>query len=104
MRATSNWMMVLLLVLTGLSSGCSLFGSTEKKITGSSTTATPRVELNTAHRKQLAELPGLTTADADKIIAGRPYANRRDLLRKGVLTEGQFNKVKDSVYVEHAKE
>ena len=38
------------------------------------------------------------------IVANRPYENRRDLLRKGVLSEAQFEKIKDSVYVEHGKD
>ncbi len=104
MRRTATCMAIAV-ALAGLSSGCSL-SSMEKKykdVTGSEKKDS-RVELNSAHRKQLAELPGLTGADADKIIAHRPYENRRDLVRKGVLTEGQFDKVKESVYVEHAKD
>ena len=93
-------------VLVGLwSTGCSL-SSAEKKykdVVGGSQKDDTRVELNTATRKRLAALPGLTTVDADKIIASRPYANRQDLIRKRVLTEAQFEKIKDSVYVEHTK-
>ena len=87
------------------SAGCSL-SSMEKKVdtmTGRSNTTETRVELNTASAKMLAGLPGLTAADADRIIKARPYANRVDLVRKGVLSEGQFEQVKDQVFVEHAK-
>jgi len=93
--------------LLGLgSTGCSL-SSAEKKykdVVGGSEQSDTRVELNTASRKRLAALPGLTTTDADRIIASRPYGNRQDLIRKRVLTEQQFEKIKDSVYVEHAKQ
>ena len=84
-----------------VSGGCSL-SKMEKEV--KEATARSRVELNSAHRKRLAELPGLTGADADKIIANRPYGNRRDLVRKGVLSEAQFQKIRDSVYVEHGKD
>ena len=92
-----------LAIFTAGASGCSL-SSLEKAVkgdTGSAGRKETRVDLNSAGRKRLAALPGLTDADADKIIANRPYANRRDLVRKGVLGEAQFDKLKDSVYVEH---
>jgi len=103
MSSRIAYLLALAVLAAGLS-GCSL-SSLEKTIKG--TTAAQketRVELNGAGRKRLAALPGLTGADADKIIANRPYANRRDLVRKGVLSEAQFEKLKDSVYVEHGKE
>jgi DNA uptake protein ComE-like DNA-binding protein len=105
-RRATIYVMMVALALAGLSSSCSL-GSMEKKyndITGRSDKKETRVELNSARRKQLAALPGLTNTDADKIIAGRPYEKRRDLVGKGVLSEGQFEKIRDSVYVEHGKE
>jgi len=106
MRRSTAYLMAAGIVIAGLSSGCSL-SSMEKKVkeeTGRSDKSDSRVELNSAGRKRLAALPGLTGADADKIIANRPYETRRDLLKKGVLSEGQFEKVRDSVYVEHGKD
>jgi len=98
--------LIALAVLAAGPSGCSL-SSLENAVkgdVGSAGKKETRVELNSAGRKRLAALPGLTGADADKIVANRPYANRRDLVRKSVLSEAQFEKLKDSVYVEHAKE
>ena len=96
------FVIALAMVLAGASGGCSL-SSMEKKVADVSGKET-RVELNTAGRKRLAALPGLTGADADKIVANRPYQTRRDLVRKGALSEAQFEKIKDSVYVEHGKD
>ena len=103
MQRWTAYLMAVGMVVAGLSGGCSL-GSMEKKVTGRSDKSETRVELNNAGRKRLAALPGLNGADADKIIAGRPYDKRRDLVRKGVLTEAQFERIKDSVYVEHGKD
>jgi DNA uptake protein ComE-like DNA-binding protein len=106
MRKAAISVMAGVLTLAGLSSGCSL-SSMEKKykdVTGKSDKNETRVELNSAGRKRLADLPGLTAGDADKIIANRPYETRRDLMKKGVLSESQFDKVRDHVYVDHAKE
>ena len=62
-----------------------------------------RVDLNSAGRKRLAALPGISDDEADKIVASRPYENRRDLVRKHVLSEDEFERVKDYVYVDREK-
>ncbi|HJQ82517.1 MAG TPA: helix-hairpin-helix domain-containing protein, partial [Candidatus Binatia bacterium] len=49
-----------------------------------------RVDLNTASDKELARLPGLTDDDAARIIAHRPYGDKKGLLRKGVLGEKKY--------------
>lgn len=66
---------------------------------GHSERADRRVDLNSASRRDLARLPGLTDRDADRIIAARPYRAERGLVGKRVLTEAQYDRVKDLVYV-----
>ena len=85
MRRQTAYLMAVGIVVAGLSGGCSL-SSMERKVKDAprrSEKTETRVELNRAPRKRLAALPGLTGADADKIIANRPYENRRDLVQKG---------------------
>jgi hypothetical protein len=94
------------MIALALAGGCSL-GSMKKRyrdLTGKSEHKEQGVELNTATRKRLASLPGLTDEDADRIIAHRPYGFRRDLVRKGVLSEAKFQKIRDDVYVDHRKQ
>ena len=79
-----------------------LTGSSEKN-DHKQTTVQATVDLNSAGHKRLAALPGLTGDDADRIITNRPYANRRDLVRKGVLSENAFDRIRDEVYVDNAK-
>jgi radical SAM superfamily enzyme with C-terminal helix-hairpin-helix motif len=58
-----------------------------------------QVDLNTASRSELAGLPGLTDADADRIIANRPYGSKQGLLRKDVIGEGKYERIEGYVFV-----
>jgi competence protein ComEA len=58
-----------------------------------------RVELNTASRKELARLPGLSDSDAKRIVDNRPYPNKRALLSRGVIGESKYDDIEDYVYV-----
>ena len=59
-----------------------------------------QLDLNSAAQNELAGLPGITDEDAARIVANRPYGNKRDLLRKKVLGERKYEQVQDYVYVE----
>jgi len=59
-----------------------------------------RVDLNEGSRRELADVPGLTQADADRIIAHRPYGTVRGLLNKNVLSKEKFDQVRDYLYVD----
>jgi hypothetical protein len=60
------------------------------------------VDVNSASRARLAALPGVGDALADKIIAGRPYASRTDLVSKNVVPSDAFEKIKGSVVARKA--
>jgi len=48
------------------------------------------VDINSASRAQLKTLPGIGDAEADRIIAGRPYLSKAELVTKGVMPEGVY--------------
>lgn len=55
------------------------------------------VNINKASREDLLALPGITEHEADRIIASRPYDNADDLVRRRVIPESEYDKIRDQV-------
>lgn len=56
-----------------------------------------KVDINSASTARLALLPGISITKAHDIVQGRPYRGAHSLVRRGLLTQDQYDRIADQI-------
>ena len=88
---------------TALLLAASLFAASAASFAAKPAVNAPPVDINSASRAQLKTLPGIGDAEAERIVAGRPYLSKADLASKHVIPTGVYLSLKNRVIAKQGR-
>ena len=89
-------------VTTGICTRQAVFAAQAPQMCKPASASSP-LDLNSASVAQLKSLPGIGDTYAQKIVNGRPYSKKTDLVQKKILPQSVYNKIAPLVIAKQSK-
>ena len=67
------------------------------------TAKAPLIDINSASKAELTTLSGIGDAYSQKIIDGRPYKRKDELVSKKIIPQATYDKIKDLIVAKQAR-
>ncbi|OLE14234.1 MAG: hypothetical protein AUG89_02830 [Acidobacteria bacterium 13_1_20CM_4_56_7] len=103
-RLTHSALLALALIfgVASVAAQSSSDSSMSAKASKAAAAMTEKLDINSATKDQLDALPGIGSTYADKIIGGRPYRTKRELVTKKIIPQSLYEKIKDQIIAHHS--
>jgi DNA uptake protein ComE-like DNA-binding protein len=86
-----------LILFSGLAMAQGSGKSSSASTAAKTATSADLMDINTATKDQLMTLPGIGDAYAGKIVAGRPYKAKNELVQKKIIPQATYDKIKGMI-------